>query len=330
MAKSVDNAFIEFNTNTVNLDSNKTTKARSSRDWLLTQLINLPSKYEDFPSLYNDKHIKFGSFARNTKIRPLDDIDLLLTFNGQGSTYRTNQYGRDYTINVPESAVNLKKLCNNDNTLNSIMVVNKLVSSLSKIEQYSSAEIHRRQEAATLKLNSYEWNFDIVPAFYTDTEYYLIPDGSGGWKASDPRVDQKRISTINQKHDGSVLQIVRTLKYWNKIASMPQIGSYFFENLVLNYFEENTTEDKEITSVNLIKFWHYLKDAILVDLDDPKGFQGNINHLNCDDRIKISTKAYNTFTQSYEAFKIEVEEKNQEKAIIKWREIFGDKFPKYE
>ncbi|MFN2423862.1 MAG: hypothetical protein ABR572_08815, partial [Cryomorphaceae bacterium] len=32
---------------------------------------------DDFPNDYPDKHIKFGSFARNTKIRPLDDIDLM-------------------------------------------------------------------------------------------------------------------------------------------------------------------------------------------------------------------------------------------------------------
>lgn len=330
MAKSVNEAFNEFNTNTVNLDPTRTSKARGSRDWLITQLTNLPSKIDDFPSLYEGKHIKFGSFARNTKIRPLDDIDLILTFGAHGSTYNTIIHGKNYILSVPETAGDLRKLCNGDNTLNSIKLVNKLVSSLNKIDKYKSAEIHRRQEAATLKLNSYEWNFDIVPALYTDTGYYLIPDGNGGWKATDPRIDQNRVSAINQKHGGKILQIIRTLKYWNKTASMPTIGSYLFENLALNYFDKEDTEVSTWIDLNIINFWDYLKDKIYYPVLDPKGFQGDINCLIYEDRKKISAKAFDTYKKGLEAYKIETEENNQEKAINKWRDIFGNEFPKYE
>lgn len=330
MAKSVNDAFNEFNTNTVNLDPTRTAKARGSRDWLITQLTNLPSKIDDFPSLYDGMHIKFGSFARNTKIRPLDDIDLILTFGAQGSSYETILSGKDYKIIVPETAKDLRKLCDKVNILNSTRVVNKLVSSLNNIDQYKSAEIHRRQEAATLKLNSYEWNFDIVPAFYTDTQYYLIPDGKGGWKATDPRIDQNRVSAINQKHGGKILQIIRTLKYWNKTASMPTIGSYLFENLALKYFDKDDTEVSKWIDINIINFWDYLKDEIFNPVLDPKGFQGDINCLIYEDRKKISAKAKDAYIKGYNAYKIETEEINQEKAINKWREIFGNEFPKYE
>ena len=223
MAKNVNEAFTEFNRDFVNLDSEESTTARKSRDWLIKQLENLPDKVDDFPKLYDGMHIKFGSFARNTKIRPLDDIDLILTFYAQSSSYTTIKYGQNYILNVPEDAKTLRKLCNYDNTLNSIKLVNKIVSSLDEIEHYKAADKHRRQEAATLQLNSYDWNFDIVPAFYTITGYYLIPDGSGGWKATDPRIDQNRTTEINQKHDGKILQIIRTLKYWNKRVQMPTI-----------------------------------------------------------------------------------------------------------
>ncbi len=36
---------------------------------------------------YPGIHIAFGSFARRTKIRPLDDIDLMFGLTGQGATY---------------------------------------------------------------------------------------------------------------------------------------------------------------------------------------------------------------------------------------------------
>ena len=273
-------------------------------------------------------HIKFGSFARNTKIRPLDDIDLILTFSADGTTYFTYSYGKSYSLSVPETASYLRKLCNDNNTLNSIKVVNKLVSSLEKIEQYKYAARHRRQEAATLQLNSYEWNFDIVPAFYTDTGYYLIPDGNGVWKATDPRIDQNRITDTNQKHNGKILQIIRTLKYWNNRAAMLTILSYLFENLIINYFD---AEDKisDWIDVNLINFWYHLKSAIYNSVPDPKGFQDDLNNLTYNEKVTISNKASDTYDKGYEAYKIETEEKNQEKSINKWRTIFGDDFPKY-
>lgn len=157
MAKTVNSAFNIFNQDFVNLDTEETKTARSSRDWLITQITNLPNKIDDFPRLYEGMHIKFGSFARNTKIRPLDDIDLILTFSANETTYWTHSYGKSYTLTVSDTAINLKKLCfENSSTLNSIKLINKLVSSLKEIGHYQSADIHRRQEAATLKLTSYD------------------------------------------------------------------------------------------------------------------------------------------------------------------------------
>ncbi len=329
MAKTVNAAFAEFNKDIVNLDTDRTKTAQSSRDWLIKQLEGLPNKIDDFPKLYDGMHIKFGSFARNTKIRPLDDIDLMLTFSADGTTYLMYSYGKNYSLSVPESASNLRKLCNDDGTLNSIKVVNKIVSSLDKVEHYKSATKHRRQEAATLKLNSYEWNFDIVPAFYTDTSYYLIPDGTGGWKASDPRIDQDRVSTINQKHDGKILQIIRILKFWNNYAQMPTIPSYLFENIILNYFDSKGKIEDYI-DYNIKHFWYHLKTAIYNDVVDPKGFQSNLNDLSYDDRNKIANKASSTYDKACEAYEAELTEKDQEKAINKWRAIFGNDFPKYE
>ena len=328
MAKNVNIAFSEFNINTVNLLSSRTTLARTSRDWLILQLEKLPNKISDFPTLYDGMHIKYGSFARNTKIKPLDDIDLILTFAASGSTYLTNSYGKSYTLTVPESASNLRKLCNDNNTLNSRKFVNKIVSSLYEIEHYKNAEIHRRGEAATLKLNSYEWNFDIVPALYTDTGYYLIPDGNGGWKATDPRIDQNRAIKINENNNGYILQTIRTLKYWNKKQTMPTISSYLFENIILNFYE-NKDDCSKFIDVNLIYFWNYLITAIYNSVSDPKGFQGELNNLSTEDKIKISNKASESYDKGCEAHRLETKDNDQEKAIKKWGEIFGDEFPTY-
>lgn len=326
MAQTVDTAFNEFNRDSVNLNPDRTTKAISSRDWLWGQLNTLDSKEDlDFPFKYQDKHIKFGSFARKTKIRELDDIDIMFCLTANGATYL--QSGSVYYIHTPNAGDRLKKLSDND-VLNSRKVVNKVKNSLSKIEQYNSAELHSRGEAATLSLQSYEWVFDIVPCFYTDTNLYLIPDGNGNWKATDPRIDHDLISSTNQNYNGQVLQLVRTLKYWNRHNSSYTIGSYLFEQLIIN-FVNSKSELQQWIDFNIRDFFDYLKTYIYYDVNDPKGIQGNLNNLSFEQKKSISEKANWAYEKAKEAISAETSEKNQEKAINKWREIFGTKFPTY-
>ena len=78
MASTVNTAFTEFLRDTVNLDADQTKDARSSRDWLIGQTNRLPDRFSDFPFLVDDYHLNYGSFARRTKIQPLNDIDLLI------------------------------------------------------------------------------------------------------------------------------------------------------------------------------------------------------------------------------------------------------------
>lgn len=328
MAKTVNSSFTEFNKDYVNLDKDKTTTARSSRDWLYGQLNNFPVNDDTFPLNYEDRHIKFGSFARNTKIRELDDIDLIYCLHANDAYYsKSSLYGNRYFLHTENAGKRLKDL-SNDNYLNSIKVVNKFVSSLSNISQYKSAKIHRRQEAATLNLTSYDWTFDIVPAFYTTSGFYLIPDGNGYWKSTNPELDHQYTSSMNKKHAFSVHQLVRTLKYWNKRAQMPTMSSFLFENFVLN-FAESKSELSTHIDINLINFWYYLKTAVYNDVNDPKGIDTNINQLSYEEKNKISAKANDAYTKGYEAYRLETEDKNQSSAINKWGEIFGNDFPQY-
>lgn len=328
MANTVNSAFAEFNRDFVNLDPDKTNKARSSQDWLYTQLNNFPYNDDNFPKKYEEKHIKFGSFSRNTKTRELDDIDLIYCLHGDNALYTssTNSNGT-YYINTENAGERLKKL-SDSNILNSKKVVNKFVSSLSNISQYKSAEIHRRQEAATLNLISYDWTFDIVPAFYTTAGFYLIPDGYGNWKATNPGLDQAYITQLNKNQKISVYQLVRTLKYWNKRVNKSLIGSYLFENFILN-FVERSNELSPYIDVNIIEFWKYFQSAVYNIVNDPKSISSNLNDISLYDKQKISREAENAYKSGVEAFQLETVNKNQKASINKWREIFGLNFPQY-
>jgi len=330
MAKTVNEAFRIFMTEIVNLDKEQTGIARRSRDWMISQIHQFEGNYK-FPDLCNGIDMSFGSFARRTKIRELDDIDLMIGFSANGSSWSVGDNGIE--IRISDTAVNLKRLCHPySNCLNSRLVINQITGNLNRIPQYESADIKRNHEATTLNLKSYPWNFDIVPCFITrededGQQFYLIPDGKGNWKPTDPRIDQSRISRINQYHNGIVLPTIRLMKYWQRRGTMPSMSSYLLECILLEFYElrQNSTSyiDEEF-----IEFTEYLQDRILYEVTDPKGLQGNINLLNSYEVQRISQRAKHDFERSSLAREYE-HRKNFPSAIELWNDILGDQFPRY-
>lgn len=328
MAKTVSSAFTEFMRNTVNLESQKVEQARRSRDFLKSKISN----FDDFFPLYSDKNIDYGSFARKTKIRELDDIDMIFTLKANGCTWSEDLNGTVY-LHSPEYSQEYTNFCHSNSlNLNSRKIINKFITSLKSIPHYTKANIHRNMQSASFTLDSYDWNFDIVPAFMTTENmlgksFYIIPDGYGNWIKTDPRIDRTRVTTINQNHNGKILDIIRIIKYWQRRATMPSISSYLLENIVLEYYENNNSTS--YIDFDIRDIFRYLVNRIYQDLQDPKKIQGNINTLTFEDKVKISYKANNDFTIASNAIRFETQEKNPIRSIIEWRKIFGSNFPSY-
>lgn len=331
-ASTVNTAFEQFLRDVVNLDSKDSDGARTSRDWLLRQIQTFPDKFDDFPLTYVKQDIAFGSFARRTKIRPLDDVDLISCLHATGGTYFNHGIG-SIKITVPSTS-RLSGYCyDGTSTLNSIKIVNRYVKALSTVPQYSSAEINRRSEAAVLRLTSYDWNFDIVPGFFTAPDlfghtYYLIPDGSGHWKKTDPRKDRDRITKVNQAHDGHVLNVVRTIKYWQRRRTMPTVSSYLLETIVAGFYEGRDQKATKWVDMEIGPVLRHIASAILYEVQDPKEIQGNLNTLSGDEKVKIRDRALLDAGRADEAQSFE-NNSEHEKAINKWRDIFGSDFPRF-
>lgn len=328
MANTVGSAFNQFMKDSVNLDNQRTIIARNSRDFLVKKI----NGFSGFLPLYSDKNIGYGSFARRTKIRDLDDIDLIFTLSANGCTWSEDTDGIVY-IHTSKNSEDYRNFCHgNSSLLNSRMIINRFISSLKTIPHYSEAKIHRNMHSATFLLNSYEWNFDIVPAFFTaeDTHgrsFYIIPNGHGHWMKTDPRIDQKRITTINQRQKGQALNIIRLTKYWQKRSTTPRMPSYLLENLILNFCEYNVLS--EYIDVAFIGLLEFLSIKIYDSLNDPKGIDGNLNTLSLEDKDKIAIKAKADLITARKAYDLEIYHRDQEKSIREWQTIFGSNFPDY-
>lgn len=267
------------------------------------------------------------------KIRSLDDIDIMMCINADGSTYLEYSNRIEITVNSNDSP---QTTCCNPNSkiLNSTKVINKFISELSLISDYKKAVMHKKGEAATLQLKSYTWNFDIVPCFITSINeygktYYLIPDGSGNWKKTDPRKDRDKVTAVNQKHDGRVLDTIRLVKYWNKRPTMPSAPSYMLECLLLSYYDSLTSTSSEYIDIRFRDTLYHISQSIYNVVNDPKDIQGDLNTLTFDEKKKISDRAYSDYEKAFEAVRFETQDHNHKASIKKWGEILGSEFPVY-
>lgn len=325
MIKTVTEAFNEFLKEKVNLNSNEISKAVASKNNLIKNIENYD---KDFFKIYYAMNLEYGSFARKTKKKPIDDIDIMICISADERKYLETYNEYKITVNSFDRD---NDLIDETGYLNSTKVINKYIKKLKNIDDYEKSEMHKNLEAATLKLKSYTWNFDIVPCFYTDTGFYLIPDGYGNWKKTDPRIDTQRIEKLNRKCNYKLTELIRLVKYWNERKVTIKVDSYLLETMILNYYESNNRNENDNWFVDweFIKTVEYLSNEILKDVNDYKKIQGNLNNFTFYERIDISEALKNTYNKAYEAFHFETEEHNQEKSIDKWKEIFGEEFPSY-
>lgn len=331
LAYTVNSSFDVYRSLSVDLDVEQVKTARKSRDYLVSQIQTVTNNDSYFPSLYGG-YRSYGSFARSTKVRPLDDIDLLMLLNGKG-TSSVQWSSTTYRLKVSESTTALKPLMNDDGYLNSTKVLNKFKSALASVANYRKADIKRNGVAVVLSLSSYDWVFDVVPSFpvgdgNNGTAYYLIPNGRGEWMRTDPRKDQDLITEVNKKHNGLLLPVIRLLKYWNSYRySPPTISSYYLETMIMMSLRYSFSSLSSIKSA-IPTVFNNLSSSVLTTCPDPKGLGDNLDAgMSWDTRQKVSNAAREM--ASYANYALDAENRGDHKTAIQyWSSIFPN-FPAY-
>ena len=331
MARTVNTAFSEFMSDIVNLDAAVVSDARKSRDNLLANIAEFSNK-DGYFTLCGDFNVHFGSFARKTKCRKLDDIDLMIGISANGATYNSNDTWDDVSITASTDDSAQIACANDDGTLNSTKVINKFKRILEGVREYTRSDIHRNGEAIVLNLKSKEWSFDIVPCFHTVVEdngrsYYLIPNGKGKWKKTDPLKDKEHVTTTNQDKNGRLLELVRLIKRWNMTRNAGSIPSYLLETLIV-YHADSVNELNQYIDFRVRDAFKYIADNIGSSVSDMKEIQGDVNTLSSSSKSIIKTRAQTDYEKACTAWEYE-NSGDQENAIKKWGEIFGNDFPQY-
>lgn len=328
--KTVNEGFEYFINEVINLDRTVVKQARDSRDNLLTNIRDFDGD-DDFFSLYSEVNVQFGSFARGTKLRPLDDIDLMICLSAKGCTYDAS-LGWDKVRMYAKTEDVCLLTCAEAGIINSTKIINRVINKLKSLPDYCRSDLHKNKQAAVLNLISKEWSFDIVPCFYTKPEvdgrqYYLIPNGDGDWMKTDPIRDRDVICKENERFEKKLTLLIRMMKKWNKIKKIKTLPSYVMETLIVNQYKDVETINKW-PDLALIKCLSIFSDAVRKPILDIKGIQGNLNSIGKDEIDDCSSRASSDYVKACKAYEYE-KVGAQEKSINLWRSILGEEFPEY-
>jgi predicted nucleotidyltransferase len=255
----------------------------------------------DFRGLVNDTNYSLfvGSYGRGTDIF-VSDIDMIIQlpyeqyekYNG----YQTN--GQSALLQAVRDSIK---------------------------KTYSTT--HIGGDGQVVKLNFTDGIcYEIVPAFINkDGESFTYPDTNGGgkWKVTNPKAEIKEINSVNNNWNKNLKRLCRMARAWKDKWDVP-IGGLLIDTLAYNFLKQWKHKDKSFTYYDWMTrdFFAYLKDQ-----DPNKNYwlaPGSSQYVWR--KGKFEYKALRCYNIAVEA--LDYERDNMDvSANLKWREIYGTKFP---
>lgn len=189
-----------------------------------------------FPWLIDGDFLS-GSYARGTKIHPLDDIDVMVVLDGTGiSLIQNGQIANVAIRGSGDYGSPVNNLTNNWGYISSQKVLNSFRSALNT--SYPNSKISKDGQAINVLLDSYDLGLDIVPCFHiiprdNSKERYYIPAGGNNdfWIPTNPKIDNDICKTIDDLHGNKLKPVIRLIKYWNTTQNENRLRSYHVEVL---------------------------------------------------------------------------------------------------
>ncbi len=166
--------------------------------------------------------------------------------------------------------------------------------------------------------------FELVPAFINKDDSFTFPDSNGGgsWKTTNPKPEIKEMTDKNILWNRNLKRLCRMVRAWKYKWDVP-IGGLLIDTLAYNFMSSCQHKDKSYLYYDFISrdFFKYLSEQnseqsywLSPGARQYVWRKGNFEY-----------KAKQCYNISLEA--IEKEKDYPYTAKLKWREIYGTKFP---
>jgi hypothetical protein len=210
--KNPSQCFEELLTNAINIPDGIRAIASVSHQNIRDFLRKECERDSSFPAVLKDADFLGGSFARHTKVRPLDDIDIYIPLDGANLFYYMHGTMLPYRVLSDDRRWNplLTPRWANGTLVSPSKVVNEFTSVLRR--KFPQTGIKSNGQAVTVQMTYGETSassglgFDVVPCFSLVPQgggggsFYLIPDGGDKWIRTNPIKDAGVADVLQQSH----------------------------------------------------------------------------------------------------------------------------------
>lgn len=336
--RSIAGAFSSFLDEQIGIRSGTRERASGSQNALRDYLRGLADDDRAFPRILRlaDSDFLGGSFARHTKIWPLNDIDVYLPIDATGLVYMLG--------GVPAPCTALHDEILDENPLSadydrwwdgSYLSSKKLIAGFASAlrKNYQSTTRVRRGGAAVTVTLANDLGFDVVPCFSlkphasNELSFYLIPDGNDGWIRTNPRLDQGMSDDLHRSNHKTLRPSVKLFKWWANEFIGDRIQSYYAELAIMRAFENQNRQGQVISTVSTgtLAAFRAVRDAIRAG--DQRPILQSSPMVEPGDVTDRDISILNQDVENCKAAFVHEQGGRIDEALTLWGKIFGDKFP---
>lgn len=256
-----------------------------------------------------DNSFLTGSYRRNTKTKPLKDIDIFFVLKDSE---------REYRDEAPS------------------VVIRDFYDAL--VEKYGEDAVRRQSRSVNVDFGvvvdaddntDYRvLSVDVVPAFSKDDDYEIPDIDSGEWIKTNPKIHAERATTAHQAFSNEWKGLVRMVKYWNNnqkhCADKPVKPSFLIEVMALECLYGGWQGRFDIETQALFAT---LADRIFDTWPDPAGMGPAISNGMDNTRKQRARDLLIAASRDASLAINHARQGRHGEALAAWRTLFGTKFP---
>ena len=222
-----------------------------SREWLLKRIGSVINARNREPTLYStQKFVYFGSYFKGTKVKAVDEYDVLVVIDSNGGIYSHGgtKIGDGQGNATPNHKYDNKYFKSDGSGISPAKMLNWLKGVVEEVTGSFGGEAPiRNGQAVTATIRSNNVKVDLVPAgifnrTYDGATFYNIPrgDSGNGWIVTSPRADIDLLNLV-AKDKSDFRNVIRIAKRVKETYDF-KVSSFAIETAIVNH--------------GLLKEWH--------------------------------------------------------------------------